>query len=46
VVLFPEPGENAATAWARTHPGEEAPADADFMLVTFAGVDPIEERPR
>ena len=46
VVLLAEPGENAATAWARKCPGEEVPADADFMLVEFVGVDPIEDRPR
>jgi hypothetical protein len=46
VVLFAEPGDDAASAWARKYPGEDAPADADFMLVEFAGVDPIEDRPR
>lgn len=45
VVLFPEPGEDAAAAWARTHPGEPLPEDADVLMVKFVGVDRMVVRP-
>jgi hypothetical protein len=39
VVLWNEPGETDAQAWARLHPGEPFDADADIMRIGWVSPD-------
>lgn len=35
VVLFPEPGEDAAAAWARSRPNEPFDPDAPMLAISW-----------
>lgn len=39
VVLWNEPGETDAQAWARLHPGEPFDADADILRIRWVSPD-------
>jgi len=43
VVLWGEPGETDALAWARLHPGEPFDADADIMRIRWVSPGEVDE---